>query len=133
MFLSSLWQKLSSHLQSSPIDYFLNFQYKVSLNQLQIEHWNNLLILHVDGALSRFFGVCYEFFYYLFQQYQRNKNHCLTIFAIIYLLLSSNSVIVYLITVPTILTIMNLIIYARIKDHATICIWLIHSCLRPLD
>lgn len=70
------------------------------------------------GLFLVYFGVCYEFFYYLFQQYQRNKKHCWTIFAIIYLLLSSNSVIVYLITVPTILTIMNVIIYARIKDHA---------------
>lgn len=129
MFLSSLWQKLSSHLQSSPIDYFLDFQYKIRLNQFKIEHWNNLLILHVDGALSCIFWSVL----WIFLLYQRNKNHCWTIFAIIYLLLSSNSVIVYLITVPTILTIMNLIIYARIKDHATICIWLIHSCLRPLD
>lgn len=133
MFLSSLWQKLSSHLQSSPIDYFLNFQYKVSLNQLQIEHWNNLLILHVDGALSCIFWSVLWIFLLSISTISKKQNHRWTIFAIIYLLLSSNSVIVYLITVPNILTIMNLIIYARIKDHATICIWLIHSCLRPLD
>lgn len=89
MFLSSLWQKLSSHLQSSPIDYFLNFQYKVSLNQLQIDHWNNLLILHVDGALSCiFWSVLWIFLLSISTISKKQKplldNFCNYLFAIIF-------------------------------------------------